>query len=107
MAVQKHDWKVVYNKKGTGEIREFVYKNISSRQFQVRLGQLVNGKIIPKGILWPGGEGILYKDGEEVGFNEKRISMIKDYRDSGYTIEEIADTLKAPTSAVRAVLKNC
>lgn len=107
MATQKHDWRLVYENEETGEIREFIFKNIGNHKFQMFLGKLVNSRFIPKGILWPGGEGVLYKDGEKVGFNEKRISMIKDYKDSGYTIEEIAETLKAPISSVRAVLKNC
>ena len=105
MAANKHDWKLVYHNQETGDDEIHVFVDITSNKFQIELGKLVNEGKIPKGILWPGGTGELYKDGEKVGFDEDKIALIRNYRDSGYGYEEIAKTLKAPVSAVRAACK--
>jgi hypothetical protein len=102
MVAKKHDWKLVYHNQETGDDEIHVFVDITTQKFQMELGKLVNEGKIPKGILWPGGTGELYKDGEKVGFDEAKIALIRDYRDAGYGYEEIAKTLKMPVSAVRA-----
>ena len=102
MADKKHNWKLINRNEeiGKNEVFEFVDTTVS--KFQLELGKLVKSGKIPKGILWPGGTGELYKDGNLVDFNEARISLIKQYRDQGYSYEDIAKTLKAPVAAVQA-----
>ena len=104
MVAKKHDWRLVYENEETGEIREFIFKNIGNHKFQMFLGKLVNNRFIPKGILWPGGPGKLYKDGKEVGFDEAKIAVIKKYAEAGYSCEEIAQQLNRSKESVQATL---
>lgn len=102
MAEKMHNCKLINHNEETGKDEVFEFVDTTVSKFQLELGKLVKSGKIPKGILWPGRTGELYKDSEKVNFNEARISLIKQYRDQGYSYEDIAKTLKAPVAAVKA-----